>query len=223
MKLFIDDANINEIKRLMDLYPIDGITTNPSILAKIKKDPIEVLKEIREFIGKDVLLFAQALGDTSEKMFNDAKMLYEILGNNTIIKIPSIPEGFKAIKKLKEINIPTCGTVIYYPMQAFLAAKSGACYVAPYVNRIDNMGFDGVNVTMQIQNILENNNLDCDVLAASFKNSNQILRLVEYGVGSITAAPDVIDNLSKNQVVDKAVEVFAEDFKNLTGKETYCD
>ena len=107
MKLFIDDANIDEIKRLMDLYPIDGVTTNPSILAKIKKDPVEHLKEIRKLIGKDALLFAQALGETSEQMVKDGKMLYELLGDNTIIKIPSIPEGFKAIKKLTEMNIPT--------------------------------------------------------------------------------------------------------------------
>ena len=108
-------------------------------------------------------------------------------------------------------------------MRAFLAAKSGACYVAPYVNRIDNMGYDGVSVTMQIQNILDNNDLGCDVLAASFKNSNQILRLVEYGIGSVTAAPSVIDNLSKNAAVDKAIEDFANDFKNLTSKDTFCE
>ena len=107
-------------------------------------------------------------------------------------------------------------------MQAFLAAKSGACYVAPYVNRIDNMGYDGVAVTEQIHNILKNNNLDCDVLGASFKNSNQVLRLVECGVGSITAAPSVIDNLSKNQAVDKAIEDFANDFRKPTGKDTFC-
>ena len=223
MKFFIDDANVEEIKRLLDLYPIDGVSTNPSILAKQKKDPVELLKEIRKVIGKDALLFAQTLGNTSEQIVKDGKYLYELLGKNTIIKIPTTPEGIKAIKELTKLGIPTCGTTVYYPIQAFMAAKAGAVYVAPYVNRIDNLGYDGVAAVTQIHNIFKNNNMNCDILAASFKNSNQVLRLIENGVGSVTAAPSVIDNLFMNPVVDKAIDDFAKDFKNLTNKETFSD
>lgn len=218
MKLLIDDANLAEIKRLYDLYPIDGVTTNPSILAKAGSDPASVLREIRAFIGPDALLFAQALALTAEGMVADAHHILEICGESTVVKIPSIPEGFKAIRMLKAEGIAACGTVVYTPMQAFLATKAGASFVAPYVNRIDNMGYDGVKVVKEIQDILTNNHMDCMVLAASFKNSQQVLELCAYGVGSATAAPAVIDALVKNPAIDAAVKDFLRDFEKATGK-----
>ncbi len=223
MKLLIDDANIDEIKRLYDHYPIDGVTTNPSILAKTGRDPKTVLQEIRAFIGEDALLFAQALALDAEGMVADAHRILEICGKGTIVKIPSIPEGFKAIRLLKAEGIATCGTVVYTPMQAFLAAKAGASFVAPYVNRIDNMGFDGVKVVKEIQDILVNNHLDSMVLAASFKNSQQVLELCVYGVGSATASPSVIDSFVKNPAIDSAVQDFIHDFEHATGKSVMTD
>ncbi len=218
MKLLIDDANIREIKRLYDLYPLDGVTTNPSILAKAGDDPAAVLREIRGFIGEDALLFVQALALDAEGRIADARRILEICGKTTIVKLPSIPEGFKAMRLLKAEGIKTCGTVVYTPMQAFLAAKAGASFVAPYVNRIDNMGFDGVKVVKEIQDILEKNKFDCLVLAASFKNSQQIMELCACGVGSATAAPAVIDGFVKNAAIDGAVQDFLRDFENATGK-----
>ena len=218
MKLLIDDANLADIKRIYDLYPIDGVTTNPSILAKAGSDPASILREIRGFIGPDALLFAQALALTADGMVADAHHILEICGASTIVKIPSIPEGFKAIRMLKAEGIATCGTVVYTPMQAFLAAKAGASFVAPYVNRIDNMGYDGVRVVKEIQDILTNNHMDCMVLAASFKNSQQVMELCAYGVGSATLAPAVIDALVKNPAIDAAVQDFVHDFENATGK-----
>ena len=218
MKLFIDDANLDAIRELAEYYPIDGVTTNPSILAKAKRDPRETLKAIREIIGEDMIIFAQAVDLTCEGMIKDAHMIMDLLGKNTIVKIPSTPTGFKAIRQLKKEGITTCGTVVYTPMQAYLAAKAGASYVAPYVNRIDNMGYDGVAVVKKIQNILENNDMDCEVLAASFKNSQQVLELAEYGVGSATCAADVIKSFVKSATIDGAVNDFVNDFEALTGK-----
>ena len=218
MKLFIDDANIEAIKELLEYYPIDGVTTNPSILAKANRNPWETLKMIREVIGEDRILFAQAVALDYEGMIADAHKIVETLGKNTIVKIPCFKVGFKAIMKLKEEGIRTCGTVVYTPMQAYLAAKAGASYVAPYVNRIDNMGYDGVAVVKQIQDILENNGMDCEVLAASFKNSQQVLELCEYGVGNATAAADVIRSFVKNPAIDQAIEDFVSDYEKLTGK-----
>lgn len=216
MKLFIDDANTEQIRRLYDLYPIDGVTTNPSILYKSGRDPKEVLMEIREIIGDDVL-FVQATPLEAEGMIEDAKAIVECLGKNTVVKIPCIPEGFKAIKELKKQGIETCGTVVYTPMQAYLAAKAGASYVAPYVNRIDNMGYDGVAITKEIHDIIVKNGYNCMVLAASFKNSQQVKELCEYGVGSATAAPDVIDGFVKNAAIDGAVNDFCSDFAKIGG------
>ena len=218
MKLFIDDAHIEKIKHIYEYYPVDGVTTNPSILAKVGKNPLETLHEIREFIGPEGIMFVQAVALTAEGMINDAHMIVDLFGRNTIVKIPSIPEGFKAIRELKKDGIMTCGTVVYTPMQAYLAAKAGASYVAPYVNRIDNMGYDGIKVTKEIHDILVSNHMDhCQVLAASFKNSQQVLELAEYGVGSSTAAPDVIDTFVKNPAIDGAINDFVKDFEKLTG------
>ena len=218
MKLLIDDADIREIRRLYDLYPIDGVTTNPSILARAGSDPVTVLKEIRALIGEDALLFVQALAQDAEGMVADAHRILQICGNNTVVKLPSIPEGFKAMRLLKPEGIRTCGTVVYTPMQAFLAAKAGASFVAPYVNRIDNMGYDGVKVVKEIQEILTVNRLDCMVLAASFKNSQQVMELCACGIGSATAAPAVIDAFVKNPAIDSAVQDFLRDFEKATGK-----
>ena len=218
MKLFIDDANLEAIKEINEYYPIDGVTTNPSILAKANKDPRETLTAIREIIGDDKIIFAQAVDPSFEGMLEDARMIVKLLGKNTVVKLPSTPTGFKAMMALKKEGIPTCGTVVYTPMQAYLAAKAGASYVAPYVNRIDNMGYDGVRVVQQIQDILDNNGMDCEVLAASFKNSQQVLELAEYGVGNATCAADVIRGFVKNLAIDGAIQDFVEDFRTLTGK-----
>ena len=223
MKLFIDDADTNVIRRLFDLYPIDGVTTNPSILARVRRDPKETLTEIRGIIGKEAILFAQALALDVEGMVKDAKYIVSLCGRNTVVKLPSIPEGFKAMRMLKKEGITTCGTVVYTPMQALLAAKSGASFVAPYVNRIDNMGYDGVGIVKQIQDMLDSYGLDCEILAASFKNSQQVLELCAYGINSITATPEVIDNLVKNLAIDGAVEDFVSDFQKLTGKNTMAE
>ena len=223
MKLFIDDANLEAIKEINEYYPVDGVTTNPSILAKAKRDPRETLKAIREIIGEDKIIFAQAVDLSFEGMIKDAHMIVELLGKNTVVKPPSTPTGFKAMMALKKEGIPTCGTVVYTPMQAYLAAKAGASYVAPYVNRIDNMGYDGTGVVKKIQNILENNGMDCEVLAASFKNSQQVLELAEYGVGNATCAADVIKGFVKNLAIDGAINDFVEDFKALTGKTSMSD
>ena len=223
MKLFIDDANLEAIKEINEYYPVDGVTTNPSILAKAKRDPRETLTAIREIIGEDKIIFAQAVDLSFEGMIRDAHMIVELLGKNTVVKLPSTPTGFKAMMALKKEGIPTCGTVVYTPMQAYLAAKAGASYVAPYVNRIDNMGYDGTGVVKQIQDILDNNDMDCEVLAASFKNSQQVLELAEYGVGSATCSADVIKAFVKNSAIDDAVQAFVDDFKALTGKTSMAD
>lgn len=222
MKLLVDDANIEVIKKMYEFYPVDGVTTNPSILYKTGKDPIEVIKEIREFIHDD-LLFVQAVPLDAKGMIEDAKRIIEIAGKDTIVKIPSTKEGFKAIKALKQEGIKTCGTVVYTAMQGYLAAKAGASYVAPYVNRIDNMGYDGVAVAKQIHDILTKQNLDCMVLAASFKNSQQVLDLCQYGIGSATASGDVIEGFVKNAAIDSAADAFVNDFVKLTNKHSMCE
>ena len=214
MKLIIDDAHIDLIKKIYEYYPVDGVTTNPSILAKSGRQPFEVLKEIR---SEEAELHVQVVAKDADGMVDDAHRIVKELGANTYVKVPSIPEGFKAMKALAKENINITATAIYTPMQAYLAAKCGASYAAPYVNRIDNMGFNGIQVAKQIHDIFKNNNLKTEVLAASFKNSQQVLELCEYGIGASTIAPDIIEGLVKNQAITSAVDDFVKDFEGLTG------
>ena len=224
MKLLIDDANLDAIKAIVALYPIDGVTTNPTILAKAGENPKERLIKIRELIGPDKDLHCQVVADSKEEMKDQARKLVKLLGENTYIKIPSNGEGFKAMEELSSEGIKITATGIYSPLQAFLAAKAGAKYLAPYVNRIDNLGYDGLAVAMRIQNILEANNFEAEILAASFKNSNQVLELVERGVGALTLGSAVFDGLVNDRNVDFAIKTFEDDFgKILEEGQTFSD
>ena len=144
MKLLIDDANLDVIKDIVSLYPIDGVTTNPTILSKAGENPKERLVKIREVIGEDKDLHCQVVAESKEEMKDQARKLVSLLGENTYIKIPSNGEGFKAMEELSKEGIKVTATGIYTPLQGFLAAKAGAKYLAPYVNRIDNLGYDGL-------------------------------------------------------------------------------
>ena len=218
MKLIIDDAHIDRIKKIYEFYPVDGVTTNPSILAKSGRSPYEVLGEIREFIGADAELHVQAVAKTAEGMIEDAHRIVSELGQNTYVKIPAVPEGFKAMKALHAEGLSVTATAIYTPLQGFLAGKCGASYAAPYINRIDNMGYNGIQVAKQMHDIFKKNDLKTEILAASFKNSQQVLELCEYGIGASTVAPDVIEGLVKNQAITAAIDEFVKDFEGLTGE-----
>jgi len=218
MKLLIDDANIEKIKKIYEYYSVDGVTTNPSILASEGRNPYEVLKEIRAFIGEEAELHVQVISTNAEDMVKEGRKMVEELGKNTYIKIPTIPEGLKAIKILSSEGYKITATAIYTPMQAFLAAKAGADYVAPYINRIDNLGTNGIEVARKIHDILKNNNFKTQILAASFKNSLQVLELCEYGVGASTIAPDIIEGLIRNTTISSAVDAFVDDFESFCGK-----
>ena len=218
MKLCIDHADVAKIRRIYEYYPVDGVSTNPSILAKTGREPYEVLREIRAIVG-DGELFVQAVSPDAGGMVIEAHRIVKELGEATLVKIPCVPEGFKAMKALKREGIRFIGTAIYTPMQGFLAAKCGAEYVAPYVNRIDNMGFDGVQGSKDIHDAIVNNGLShSGLLAASFKNSQQVLELVKYGVKAVTVAPDVIEGLVKNPAIDAALLQFTKDFEGLVGE-----
>lgn len=218
MKFLIDNADLVQIRRIYDYYPVDGVTTNPSILARTGRNPYEVLHEIRTFIGPDTDLHVQVISKKAEDMVEEGRSIVRELGDGTYVKVPAVPEGIKAIGLLSREGIPVTATAVYTPMQAFLAGKAGADYTAPYVNRIDNLGADGIRTAQTIHDIFRMNGLKTQVLAASFKNSQQILELVRYGIGAVTAAPDVIDGLLRCADVDRAVADFTSDFEKLCGK-----
>lgn len=216
MKLILDDANISNIKKAYEYFPIKGVTTNPSILKKVGKNPFTVLKEIREFIGKNNELHVQVVSKDYEGMIEDAKRIIKELGDNTFVKVPAVTYGFKAMKTLHKEGINITATAIYTPMQAYISSEIGASYAAPYINRIDNMGYNGIEIAKDIQDIFTNNNMDTEVLAASFKNSQQVLELLKYGIGAATISTDVLFNLVNNKEIDYAIDNFIKDFEVIT-------
>lgn len=217
MRLLIDHADIAQIKNILEYYPIDGVTTNPSILAKAGRPPYEVLSEIRSLIGAEGELHAQVISQKAEDMAVEARRIAKTVGGNICVKIPAIPEGFKAMKLLRRDGIKLTATAVYTPMQAYLSAKCGAYCVAPYINRIDNMGYNGIEVAKTIQDIFDNNGFETIILGASFKNSQQVLELASYGVGAATVAPDIISQFVANPAIFSAVDAFVADFEALAG------
>jgi len=216
MKLLIDDADLEAIGRLWQTYPVAGVTTNPSILKKYGRPPFEILRDIRAAIGKKAELHVQAVSREADGVLAEGRRIVKELGQGTFVKVPAVPEGFKAMKLLAAEGIHVTATAVYTPMQAYLAGMCGAAYAAPYVNRIDNMGYNGVQVAREIHDIFGKNGIPCQVLAASFKNSQQVLELCRYGVGAATIAPDVLEGLTQNPAVTAAVEAFVQDFESLT-------
>lgn len=218
MIYMLDTANLNAIRKAFDIYPITGVTTNPTIISKENRDFIGLLKEIREIIGEDTMLHAQVIGKSAEDMIKEAKYLNETIGGNFYVKIPVTKEGIKAIRVLSREGINITATAIFTAQQALMAAVSGAKFVAPYVNRIDNISGNGVEVVKDIIEELKLYNLDCKVLAASFKNVQQVQDLSRNGVHSVTVNPDIMDKMLEHPLTDWSVDQFINDWEKVYGE-----
>lgn len=218
MKFIVDSADLDVIRSCYEHFACDGVTTNPSILAKSGIAPYEILGRIRAFLGMDADLHVQVISDDFDTMLREAWTITDRLGRNTYIKVPVTKTGLRAIKALKEEGYSVTATAIYTAAQAYLAAQAGADYVAPYVNRIYDTGADGVEVTRQIQTLLRAGGYRTKVLAASFKNVSQVTALATAGIDAATVQPDVIEKMIGNPTADAAVMVFRQDFEGLVGK-----
>lgn len=223
MIYILDTADLAAIKHCNEFYPLSGVTTNPSIIAKEKGDFWQILKEIRGVIGNDKMLHVQTVQTTAKKMVEEAKMIKEKIGGDIYIKIPIGEEGLKAVPMIKNLGIGVTMTAIFTPAQALMAAKAGADFVAPYVNRLDNILGDGTNVVAEIVQQFEIYGLDCKVLAASFKNAEQVHRCALCGCHSVTVSADVLKSLITHPMTDAAVEGFERDWKGVYGDKTILD
>ncbi|EAR4438651.1 fructose-6-phosphate aldolase [Salmonella enterica] len=216
MELYLDTANVAEVERLARIFPIAGVTTNPSIVAASKESVWDVLPRLQNAIGEEGTLFAQTMSRDAKGMVEEAKRL-----NNTIpgivVKIPVTAEGLAAIKLLKKEGIVTLGTAVYSASQGLLAALAGAKYVAPYVNRVDAQGGDGIRMVQELQTLLERHAPDSMVLAASFKTPRQALDCLLAGCQAITLPLDVAQQMLNTPAVESAIEKFEQDWKNAFG------
>ncbi len=219
MLILIDDADLTKIEELYSKYPYDGVTTNPTILSSTgNPDPMDQLKKIRAIIPTEAALHAQVLSVETEDMVREAKHMVSVLGENTYVKVPVTANGLKAISILSKEGYSITATAIYGVMPAFMAAKAGAKFLAPYVNRLDNLGYDGVQIAKDIHAMVKTAGYDAEVLGASFKNSQQILELGKFGIGSVTVNADTLKSLAFNQVAEGAVRDFICDFEACCGE-----
>ena len=220
MIYILDTADLAAIKHCNEFYPLAGVTTNPSIIAKAKTDFWPLVENIRAIIGKDKMLHVQTTETKAEAIVEEAKLLQERLGGEFYVKIPIGEEGLKATMMLKEIGIKVTMTAIFTPAQALMAAMAGASFVAPYVNRLDNILGDGCEVVAEIVNQLENYGSDCKVLAASFKNAEQVHKCASYGCHSVTVTDDIMKLLISHPMTDAAIAGFEKDWKGVYGDKT---
>jgi fructose-6-phosphate aldolase 1 len=217
MELYLDTSDVAAVKKLARIFPLAGVTTNPSIVAAGKKPLDSVLPELQEALGGKGRLFAQVMANTAEGMVSDARKLRAIVPD-IVVKVPVTAEGLAAIKMLKAEGIPTLGTAVYGAAQGLLAALAGAEYVAPYVNRIDAQGGNGIRSVEELQQLLELHAPDSKVLAASFKTPRQALDCLLVGCQSITLPLDVAQQFITSPAVDAAIDKFEQDWLAAFGR-----
>lgn len=224
IELYLDTADVAEVKRFNQCLPLKGVTTNPSILAKSKQGLNQTLAGMQEALGGTPRFHAQVVSTTVEGMVEEARQIHE-LPYDMVIKVPATETGLSAIKLMKKEGIKlmkkegikVLATAIYSAQQGFLAALCGADYLAPYVNRIDAMNGNGVEVVSDLQLLLDQNQLPAKILAASFKNTQQAMEVMKLGIEAITLPVDVAAQMFSHPAVQPAVDQFDKDWKSAFG------
>ncbi|MEE0199897.1 fructose-6-phosphate aldolase [Faecalicatena contorta] len=216
MEIILDTANLEDIRRYNDIYDITGITSNPTILAKEKAEFFPLLLEIRSIIGEKQL-HVQVTGSTCEEMLKEAEALTGRLGKDTYIKVPANEEGIKTMKVLKSRGNRVTATAIYMPQQAMLAASVGADYVAPYFNRMNNMNVDSKKAIGDMAWLFEHNQIQTKIVAASFKNTQQVMDALMAGAQAVTVSPELYTQMVENPMIDSAIAGFAADWEATYG------
>jgi transaldolase len=212
MKFFIDSANIKEIQEALSLGMCDGVTTNPSLVAKEKKPFADVVKEILEAVPGPVSLEVVSLDAAG--MIAEAKKLVE-LGANVVIKVPLTTEGLKATKVLSGEGIDVNQTLVFSPVQALMAAKAGAAYVSPFVGRLDDVAQNGMELVKQILAIFDNYGFSTEVIVASVRHPMHVLEAAMLGADIATIPFGVIAQLAKHPLTDAGIEKFLADWKKV--------
>lgn len=217
MKIFIDTANVDEIKRANELGVICGVTTNPSLIAREGRDFVEVIKEICQIIDGPVS--AEVVSLKAEEMVAEACDLYEkIASDNVIIKIPMCAEGLKATKRLTELGIKTNVTLVFSTAQALLAARAGATYVSPFVGRLDDIGDDGISLVKDIVDIFRGYDIKTQIIAASIRTSAHITNAARAGSDIATVPYKVIDSMISHPLTTSGIERFLADWATVESK-----
>jgi len=212
MKIFLDTANIKSIRHYSEMGMVDGITTNPTLLSKESGDPEEIMKEIVKIVQGPVSL--EVISTETNQIIKEAYILKRY-GSNVVIKVPMIPDGLKAVKKLKEEGIETNVTLVFSANQALLAAKAGASYVSPFIGRLDDMGNDGMNLIRDINQIFKNYQYNTKILVASIRHPIHVIESAKAGADVVTLPPDILGKMFLHPLTDKGLKAFISDWENL--------
>jgi transaldolase len=212
MKIFLDSANLENIKMYNDMGILDGVTTNPSLLSKEKGDPRIVMNEIVRIVKGPVNL--EVIGTDYEVMIEEAHRLKKY-GENVVVKIPMIPAGLRAVKRLAQEGIPTNVTLIFSSNQAILAAKSGASYVSPFIGRLDDNGQDGMSIVREITQIFVNYKFETEILVASIRHPIHVIEAGKCGADIVTLPPEILQKMFTHPLTDKGLNGFLSDWNKV--------
>ena len=214
MKLFIDTANVEEIRKANDMGVICGVTTNPSLIAKEGRNFIEVVKEITSIV--DGPISAEVISLDTEGMVKEALELYDTINcKNLVIKIPMTPEGLGAVKILRQKGIHTNVTLIFTAAQALLAARAGATYVSPFMGRLDDIGEFGADLVADIAEIFDMHAIDTEIIAASTRNPMHVTDAAKAGAHIATVPYQVILQMTKHHLTDAGIKKFLADWESV--------
>ncbi|MDG7049834.1 MAG: fructose-6-phosphate aldolase [Nitrososphaerota archaeon] len=212
MKIFLDTANLQSIKSYNDMGLLDGITTNPSLLAKEGGDPLKAMEEITKIIKGDVSL--EVVATDYAGMMDEGHRLKKY-GANVVIKVPMTADGLKACKSFSSEGIPVNVTLVFSPNQAILAAKAGAKYVSPFIGRLDDVGQDGMGLIAEIKQIFQNYNFKTQILVASVRHPMHVVEAAKIGADVVTLPPDVLGKMLKHPLTDNGLKAFLADWEKL--------
>ncbi|HOD29824.1 MAG TPA: fructose-6-phosphate aldolase [Syntrophales bacterium] len=215
MKFFIDTANIDEINQGLALGMVDGVTTNPTLIAREKKPFAWVVKGILKAVEGPVSL--EVIGTSAKEMVTEGRKLAK-MGSNVVIKVPMTTEGLKATRLFSAEGIRVNQTLVFSPVQALMAAKAGAAYVSPFVGRLDDIAHDGMELVDQILTIYENYGFETEVIVASIRHPRHVLDAALMGADVATIPYKVIAQLAGHPLTDKGVVAFLEDWKKVPTK-----
>ncbi len=212
MKFFIDTANLEQIKEMQELGIIDGVTTNPTLLSREGKEPIEHLKKICEIVDGPVS--AEVIGLKTERMVKEAKELAKI-APNIVVKIPMTKEGIKAVKKLEHEDIKTNVTLVFSQNQVLIAAKAGASYISPFIGRLMDNGQDEINMLKETMDIIKAYNFKSEIIVASVRNTRHVIEAAKMGAHIATIPFTVLEKMFTHPNTDKGIEAFLKDWEKL--------
>lgn len=212
MKFFIDTANIEEIKEAASIGILDGVTTNPTLISRENEEPTVLFKKISEIVEGPIA--AEVVSLDWKGIVEEGKELAKI-SSNIVVKIPINKDGLKAVKELSALNIKTMVTLIFTPVQALLAARAGADYITPFVGRLDDIAYPGMDLIANIVQIFNNYNIKTEVIVASIRNPVHVLEAAMIGADVSTIPLKVIEQLVKHPLTEKGIESFLKDWQKV--------